>query len=50
MSEVDDRWILIGGLVEKHGNKAEKEAWMLCRADAAEWRMENTTQPDPKRP
>lgn len=37
--EIDERWDTIGRLVEKHGTPIQKVAWMLCRGDAAEWKI-----------
>lgn len=36
---IDDRWKMIGELVEEYGTEEEKLAWALCRGDAAEWRL-----------
>jgi|LAHQ01.1.fsa_nt_gb hypothetical protein len=35
----DERWTMIGELVNTYGNHDEQIAWMLCRGDAAEWRI-----------
>lgn len=35
----DERWTMIGELVNTYGNEDEQMAWMLCRGDAAEWRI-----------
>ena len=39
VNDIDYRWNLIGNLVEKYGTDEERIAWMLCRGDAAEWRL-----------
>lgn len=38
-NDPDERWTMIGELVNTYGNEDEQTAWMLCRGDAAEWRM-----------
>jgi hypothetical protein len=39
VNNIDDRWNMIGEVVNKYGTKDEKLAWALCRGDAAEWKL-----------
>jgi hypothetical protein len=37
--DIDKRWEAIGCLVKKYGSYEDEMAWILCRGDAAEWRL-----------
>jgi hypothetical protein len=39
INKIDDRWNLIGQLVEASEIENAKTAWMLCRGDYGELRM-----------
>ena len=39
VNDKDENWNRIGRLVYAHGCEEDKTAWMLCRGDAAEWRL-----------
>ena len=38
-SDIHKRWIAIHELIEKYGTDEDKIAWLLCRDDAAGWRV-----------
>lgn len=39
VNDIDDRWTMVGDLVERCGTAEEKLAWALCRGDFAELRV-----------
>jgi hypothetical protein len=48
VNDVDHRWTMVGNLVEKFGNDEEKLAWMLCRGDAVDRRLNSIDPKDVK--
>ena len=39
VNNIDDRWNMVGNLINTCGSEEEKLAWGLCRGDSAEWKM-----------